>query len=57
MTTTEKQMLALLECKRQLEVNYDGPVDEPTAWMIEAVALLLRHQLEQLKLRNAGILR
>jgi hypothetical protein len=58
MTPTEKQMLAQLECKRHLDDEYEGVVEEPMAWMLQAVELLLRHQLELVeKLRNTGILR
>ena len=53
MTPTEQQILALLERKPGL-VNFT-----PTyRWLIEAVELLLRHQLElREELRNNGILR
>ena len=55
-TTTEQQMIAQLECKRHLDDEYEGVVDEPMAWLLQAVELLLRHQLElHEKLREEAI--
>jgi hypothetical protein len=52
-TATEKQMQALLERKQEISQFTDNQ-----RWLIEAVELLLRHQLElRAELRNAGILR
>jgi len=53
MTPTEQQILDLLERKPTLTQF------TPTyRWLIEAVELLLRHQIElREELRNAGILR
>jgi len=53
MTATEKQIQALLERKQEISQFTDNQ-----RWLIEAVELLLRHQLElRAELRNAGILR
>lgn len=53
MTPTEKQIVALLERKEKIEQFTDNH-----RWLLEAVELLLRHQLElREELRNAGILR
>jgi len=53
MTPTEQQILALLE--RKTELTQFTPTYR---WLIEAVELLLRHQIElREELRNAGILR
>jgi hypothetical protein len=53
MTATEKQMQALLKRKQEISQFTDNQ-----RWLIEAIELLLRHQLElRAELRNAGILR
>jgi hypothetical protein len=53
MTTIEKQIQSLLERKQEITQFTDNQ-----RWLIEAVELLLRHQLElRAELRNAGILR
>ena len=53
MTSTEKQIVALLDRKQEISQFTDNQ-----RWLIEAVELLLRHQLElREELRNAGILR
>ena len=58
MTTTEKQILALLERKQQIEQMNEGGFTENLRWLAEASELLLRHQLALVEeLRNAGILR
>ena len=58
MTPTEKQMLALLARRRELDRTPDGSFTGNSRWLIEAVTLLLQHQLELVdELRNAGILR
>jgi hypothetical protein len=58
MTPTEKQMLALLARRRELDRTPDGSFTWNHRWLIEATELLLRHQLELVEeLRNAGILR
>jgi hypothetical protein len=49
----EQQIVALLERKQTIDQFTDNH-----RWLIEAVELLLRHQLEfHEELRNAGILR
>ena len=49
----EKQIVALLERKQGIDQFTDN-----YRWLIEAVELLLRHQLElREELHNAGILR
>jgi hypothetical protein len=58
MTTTEKQMLALLARRQEIDRKTDPGFTENYRWLLEAVELLLRHQLELVEeLRNAGILR
>lgn len=58
MTATEKQMLTLLARRKELDQTPDGSFTGNTRWLLEAVELLLRHQLELVEeLRNAGILR
>jgi hypothetical protein len=58
MTTTEKQMLALLARRQEIDRKTDPGFTENHRWLIEATELLLRHQLELVEeLRNAGILR
>ena len=58
MTPTEKQILALLERRRDIDQTPIGSFTENHRWLLEAVELLLRHQLELVEeLRNAGILR
>ena len=53
MTSTEKQIVALLQRKEGIDQFTDNH-----RWLIEAVELLLRHQLElREELRTAGILR
>jgi hypothetical protein len=53
MTATEQQMQELLERKQEI-----SQFTANQRWLIEAVELLLRHQLElRAELRNAGILR
>jgi hypothetical protein len=52
-TATEQQILTLLERKQEI-----SQFTANQRWLIEAVELLLRHQLElRTELRNAGILR
>jgi hypothetical protein len=52
MTSTEKQIISLLERKQEI-----SQFTANQRWLIEAVELLLRHQLElREELRNAGIL-
>jgi hypothetical protein len=58
MTTTEKQMLALLVRRQEIDRKTDPGFTENHRWLLEAVELLLRHQLELVEeLRNQGILR
>lgn len=58
MTTTEKQMIALLDRRREIDRKTDPGFTENHRWLIEAVELLLLHELELVdELRNAGILR
>lgn len=53
MTSTENQIVDLLKRKEGIEQFTDNH-----RWLLEAVELLLRHQLElREELRNAGILR
>ena len=53
MTETEKRIVELLD--RKQEMTQFTPTYR---WLIEAVELLLRHQLElREQLRNAGLLR
>ena len=53
MTAIEKQIQTLIDRKQELDQFTDN-----YRWLIEAVTLLLRHQLElREQLRNAGILR
>jgi hypothetical protein len=46
MTTTEKQMLALLARRQEIDRKTDPGFTENHRWLIEAVELLLRHQVE-----------
>jgi hypothetical protein len=58
MTTTEKQMLALLAHRRVIDRKTDPGFTENHRWLLDATELLLRHQLELVEeLRNGGILR
>ena len=52
MTPIEQQIVHQLECKERLDNEYEGGVDEPIAWLLQAVELLLRHQLELRKELN-----
>jgi CRISPR/Cas system CSM-associated protein Csm2 small subunit len=45
MTTTEKQMLALLERRQEIDRKTDPGFTENIRWLLEATELLLRHQL------------
>ena len=57
-TTTEKQIIALLERKQEIDQMNEGGFTENNRWLIDTTELLLRHQLELTeKLRDAGILR
>ena len=57
-TTTEKQIIALLKRKQEIDQMNEGGFTENNRWLIDATELLLRHQLELTEeLRNAGILR
>jgi hypothetical protein len=52
-TATEQQMQELLERRQEI-----SQFTANQRWLIEAVELLLRHQLElRAELRNAGLLR
>jgi hypothetical protein len=66
MTPTEQEILALLKCKRHLDdVDVGGGIDLEQLieakclwWLIEAVELLLRHQLElreELRIRLGSV--
>jgi hypothetical protein len=58
MTTTEQQMISLLDRRREIDRKTDPGFTENHRWLIEAVELLLLHELELVdELRNAGILR
>ena len=58
MTATEKQMLTLLARRQEINRKLIPGFTENHRWLLEAVELLLRHQLELVEeLRNAGILR
>ena len=58
MTTTEKQILALLEKQQNIDKMIDGTFTENFRFLLHAVKLLLRNQIELRKeLRDAGILR
>ena len=58
MTPTEQQIAALLERRREIDKTLAGSFTGNNRWLIEAVELLLRHQLELVEeLRTAGILR
>ena len=58
MITTQKQILALLERKQEIDQMNEGGFTENHRWLIDATEFLLRSFLEiHEELRNAGILR
>jgi hypothetical protein len=46
MTTTEKEILALLERRKEIDRKTDPSFTENHRWLIDACKLLLQHQLE-----------
>jgi hypothetical protein len=58
MTLTEKQMIALLERRQEIDQMNEGSFTQNLRWLAAASELLLRHQLAlHAALRDAGILR
>jgi hypothetical protein len=58
MTRTEQQIVDLLERRQKIDQMLPPGFTANHRWLLEAVDLLLRHQLELVEeLRNRGILR
>jgi hypothetical protein len=58
MTPTEQEILALLQRRLEIDRTPEGSFTANQQWLIEAVTLLLQHQIElREELRNNGILR
>jgi hypothetical protein len=54
----EQQIIALLERKQTIDALGEDQFTQRLRWLVSAVELLLRHQLElREELRNAGILK